>query len=188
MQPNSDITQNVFFCVELGFSSFGELVTGVEDACTSQYTEKSFSLPHLTPELWGHFSPRVADGKSLQDLKSIVAGYVHRIAVMSGAHLHFLIVGDGEASLSYGPRLHVHFIVFSDKPLKSELYRAARRLTYGMFKVTQYKREMHGVGYMLDRHTRLNESSVICRKGRNCREKHIHREFLAGLQRVLPCE
>ena len=139
------------------------------------------TLPHLQPILWGGFSPKQHGGYSYESLYRIVAGYTHRLTMMTGAHLYPFFVADGDEQMEHNKHIHAHFIISSDKDIESEKYRAARHGGYGWFFVKLYNKDLNGIDYMFSRHEELRFKEIFCRKGRNCRAKHKHREFHSAL-------
>jgi hypothetical protein len=140
------------------------------------------SLPHLKPLLWGGFNPIQDRGYNYDSLKSIVAGYTHRLSVISGACLFPLFVAGGDSPQFNDTCLHSHFTILSDRYIDSEKYRAARNLSYGRFFIKRYNYELGGIDYMFSRHEEMKFDECFCRKGRKCRKKHQHREFYSALQ------
>jgi hypothetical protein len=139
------------------------------------------NLPHLKPVIWGWFNPIQDRGYDTQALYNILAGYTMRLGMITGAHLFpFMGVGGDSPALAK-TCLHSHFIISSDKELNSSQYRAARTMRFGKFGVKRYNPDKGGIIYMLERHEEERFKEVFCRKGKNCRKKHIHRDFQAAV-------
>ncbi len=141
-------------------------------------------LPHLKPFIWGAFSPNPHKSLTSDDCRNIVGGYIRNINQMAGGHQYGFFVDFPDNLEEFKPRLHGHFVGTTNIEIRSDIYRRARRKTYGYFMVKKYDFTKYGIVYMYQNHREVRLGDIFCRDGDGCREKHIHREYHDALNRM----